>query len=200
MPAAQHHMEYPPPVSLGPPSPASSVGSKHPDDTTSLSDSEDVLNDEEFSRKWEEKIGIHKPRPEEEAGDREPLLIKPPPNTTEEKILYERVCRNLRETVRSLGEDEIFQRTLFRGSLAGTHEPVATNDIDKIMRSMMGPPGTSSGADATTSTAGPFTPFPKTGLWSSTPTVQDNSLMGGFDSVGGSRSTMGRRMKGKGKR
>uniref|UniRef100_A0A0W0FVY0 Uncharacterized protein n=1 Tax=Moniliophthora roreri TaxID=221103 RepID=A0A0W0FVY0_MONRR len=90
MPAAQHHMEYPPPVSLGPPSPASSVGSRHPDDTTSPSDSEDVLDDERFSMKWEEKIGIHKPRPEEEAANREPLLVKPPPNSPEEKCILVR--------------------------------------------------------------------------------------------------------------
>jgi hypothetical protein len=46
---------YAPPV-LRAPSPASSVGTAHHPDATSLSDSEETLSNDAFANKWEQKI------------------------------------------------------------------------------------------------------------------------------------------------
>jgi hypothetical protein len=49
--------------------------------------------------------------------------------------------RNLRQKVHELEEDELFERTLLRGSQAGLEPQPSSGDIDVIMRSMMGHKG-----------------------------------------------------------
>ena len=85
MASAHPHVEYNPPTTVGPPSPATSVGSRHPDDATSASDSESVLPQYLFERKWADKIGLGHPTPEEILGNREPLLTRPPEDSEQEK-------------------------------------------------------------------------------------------------------------------
>ncbi|KAF9262871.1 hypothetical protein L218DRAFT_928440 [Marasmius fiardii PR-910] len=200
MPSTQHHVEYPQPLSVGPPSPATSVGSRHPDDATSNSDSESILPQHLFERKWMDKIGLGRSREEELRANRDPLLTRPQPDSEEERLLFQTVLENLRKEVRSLGEDEIFQRTLLRGSVAALHEPTLTSDIDSIMRGMMSPPSTRH------STAGfdepePQSPFIKPqctpGPWITNETRYGSGA--GLESIPGSGSTMGRRPKGPGK-
>ncbi|KAG7088146.1 hypothetical protein E1B28_012168 [Marasmius oreades] len=194
MPSTQHHIEYPPPLTVGPPSPATSVGSRHPDDTTSTSDSESILPQPLFERKWADKIGLGHPREEELRANKEPLLARPPQDSDEERQLFGAVLENLRKEVRALGEDEIFQKTLLRGSVAALHEPILINDIDAIMCSMMNPPSTRAGFGE------PQPSFPKPqctpGPWNTNETR--HGFGAGLDSVPGSGSTMGRRTKGKG--
>ena len=55
------------------------------------------------------------------------------------KALYERIVANLRAEIKRLEEEEIFERALMKGSQIGLEEQAPTTDIDKIMRSMMGP-------------------------------------------------------------
>lgn len=54
--------------------------------------------------------------------------------------LYERVMRSLRHEVHRLEENELFEQTLLRGSQAALEQQPTSNDIDTLMRSMMGPP------------------------------------------------------------
>ena len=46
---------------------------------------------------------------------------------------------NLRQAVAQLDENELFEQTLRRGSQAGLQVQPSTNDIDTLLRSMMGP-------------------------------------------------------------
>ncbi|KAJ8080256.1 hypothetical protein PM082_017086 [Marasmius tenuissimus] len=194
MASVHPHVEYPPPTTVGPPSPATSVGSRHPDDTTSASDSESILPQPLFERKWADRIGLGQPTPEEIMGNKEPLLPRPLEDSEEERQLYESVLRNLRKEVDALSEDVIFQKTLLRGSVAATHEPTLTNDIDSIMQGLMAPPSGGFGQrQQSQSPRLPLTPGP----WNT------NEMRHGLgvdsDSILGSGSTMGRKGKGKGK-
>lgn len=73
----QLHTEYPPPV-LRAASPASSVGTTYGLDQTSYSDGESQMSQSTFERKWEERLELRRPRPEEEIANKDPLL----PRTT----------------------------------------------------------------------------------------------------------------------
>ncbi|KAF4619517.1 hypothetical protein D9613_005567 [Agrocybe pediades] len=156
------HPAYAPPP-YRPPSPASSVGTAYPADQTSLSDSESFIEQSAFESKQERIIGLGKQREEEMQRESEVLVLvpdRPPPlqmfgdgererpaikmiratdrplEPWEEKSLFERVMRNLRAEVAALQENEMFERILQR-----TQEeppPPATQDIDTLMRSMMG--------------------------------------------------------------
>ncbi|KAK2465400.1 hypothetical protein APHAL10511_002754 [Amanita phalloides] len=135
MPTNMHITEYAPPV-LRAPSPASSVGTVYGEDQTSLSDLE--LSDEALAKKYEELLDLHKPRKEEEAAILPVLLERPEKGSQEEQELYEKVMLSLRRQVRELEENDLFDQMLLRGSQAGLVQPPSTNDIDKLMRSMMG--------------------------------------------------------------
>jgi len=54
-------------------------------------------------------------------------------------VLYDHVMGNLRQAVAQLDENELFEQTLRRGSQAALEIQPSTNDIDTLMRSMMGP-------------------------------------------------------------
>jgi hypothetical protein len=82
MPQPPHPTEYAPPV-LRAASPASSVGTAYGADQTALSDTEEMLPQHAFERKWEERLGLGMPRPEELKTLESPLL--PPPNGAAEE-------------------------------------------------------------------------------------------------------------------
>ena len=52
--------------------------------------------------------------------------------------LYEKVMLSLRKRVRETEDNELYETMLLRGSQAGLVQPPSTNDIDQLMRSMMG--------------------------------------------------------------
>lgn len=52
--------------------------------------------------------------------------------------MFDAIMLNLRQEVRNLEENNMFEQTVLRGSLV-TEERQPTADIDAIMRSMMGP-------------------------------------------------------------
>jgi hypothetical protein len=53
-------------------------------------------------------------------------------------VLFEHVMGNLRRQVRLLEEHELFEQTLMKQSQVGQSPLPSTNDIDALMRSMMG--------------------------------------------------------------
>lgn len=73
IPTHAHITEYADPV-LRPASPASSLGSTHTPDQTSLSDSE--LSDTAFERKCLEQLALDHPSAEETEADRDPLVMQ----------------------------------------------------------------------------------------------------------------------------
>lgn len=52
--------------------------------------------------------------------------------------MVEKILKNLRAKIQQLEEDEIFEQTLLRGSQVGLEARPSTNDIDVLMKSMMG--------------------------------------------------------------
>lgn len=75
-PHVHHTAHYASPI-IREPSPASTVGSSHGnqfDDKTSVSDSEDVISDADFARKWAERIGINRMSDAETVANISPLL------------------------------------------------------------------------------------------------------------------------------
>ena len=65
--------------------------------------------------------------------------------------IFERIMTSLRNEVAKLQDDELFDEILRRGSKAALETQPTTNDIDALMRSMMGPamnlgPGSNSGS------------------------------------------------------
>ncbi|KAF5360595.1 hypothetical protein D9756_005041 [Leucocoprinus leucothites] len=128
--------EYAPPV-LRAPSPASSVGTTYGPDQTSFSDSEQQLSQPAFEKKWLAKLELDKPRKEEEEANESPLIPRAE-SKEEEHAMVERIIKNLRVKIRQLEEDELFEQTLLRGSQVGLEARPTTNDIDSLMKSMMG--------------------------------------------------------------
>ncbi|KAJ3747570.1 hypothetical protein DFH05DRAFT_1480434 [Lentinula detonsa] len=151
-PSTQHlAMEYAPP-DVRSPSPTSSVGSRHPEDQTSLSDSEEMLTQSQFEHKWMNKIGLGQPSHRELDANKDPLLPRPAPGSEEERLAHERILQNLRHEVNQLHENEIFEQTILRGSKAVLQTPVYSRDFDAIMRSMMGPASATAAFPSATST------------------------------------------------
>ncbi|KAJ7707549.1 hypothetical protein B0H17DRAFT_917742 [Mycena rosella] len=135
-------------------SPASSVGSIHAPDQTASSDSESVLSQPAFERKWTDRLDLARATREEERADAEPLLLRPA-TALEERVLSERVVRGLRMRVDELEENELFEQAMLRGSQAGMEEQTIPSDIDALMRGMMG--AAAPGAADATVTNGPWT-------------------------------------------
>ncbi|KAJ3517431.1 hypothetical protein NLJ89_g510 [Agrocybe chaxingu] len=146
---AYHHTEYADPL-LRPPSPASSVGTAYDPDQTSHSDGE--LSQPAFEKKCEERIRLHIPRPEEISANMEPLLFVTPLlggkpvwwGETEldqqtAQTVHQAVMASLRSKVAAIKEDEIFEDILLRGSKIAYEPNPTSNDVDALMRSMMGP-------------------------------------------------------------
>ncbi|KAJ6584067.1 hypothetical protein DFH09DRAFT_266018 [Mycena vulgaris] len=136
MSRAQNHPEYADPV-IREPSPASSVGSVYGPDQTASSDSESIIDQPAFERKWEDRLDLRRATREEELADADPLVPRPS-GALEERVLSERIVRNLRAKVEELEENELFEQTMLRGSQAGLEDHTIPSDIDSLMRSMMG--------------------------------------------------------------
>jgi len=126
--------EYADPV-IREPSPASSVGTVYGPDQTASSD--DELDQLAFERKWEDRLDLRRATREEELADADPLFPRPS-TAVEERVLFERIVRNLRMKVEELEESELFEQTMLRGSQAGLEEETIPKDIDSLMLSMMG--------------------------------------------------------------
>lgn len=52
--------------------------------------------------------------------------------------MVEKILKNLRAKIQQLEEDELFEQTLLRGSQVGLETRPSTNDIDALMKGMMG--------------------------------------------------------------
>lgn len=87
-PATQHVvMEYAP-QDMRSPSPTSSVGSRHPEDQTSLSDSEGMLDQSQFENKWQDRIGLGKPAHLETGAILDPLILRPEAGSEDERSQF----------------------------------------------------------------------------------------------------------------
>ncbi|KAH9841361.1 uncharacterized protein C8Q71DRAFT_326270 [Rhodofomes roseus] len=142
--------QYAPPV-LRAPSPSSSIGTEYGPDETSLEDRD--LSQEAFERKCEDRLRLRQPRPEEMRAMEDPLMRPRPKTATEEKVMFEIVMKKLRDRVKQLEEDELFEQMLLRGTQIGLEQP-SSDDVDGIMRSLMvasveAPPFANSFAPAT---------------------------------------------------
>jgi hypothetical protein len=142
--------EYASPVLRGA-SPASSLNTPCPDQPL-LSDDDDNLPPLEFKLKWEERLGIGMPRPEELQANENPLLPKPT-SPAEEKgelllcsvtncsnariALVEQVMRSLQRQVQLLQENDLFEQTVLRGSQVGHEIQPTSNDIDVLIQGLM---------------------------------------------------------------
>ena len=145
-----HPTEYASPV-LRAASPASSLNTPCPEQL-SLSDDDDNLSPLEFKLKWEERLGIGMPRPEELQANENPLLPKPT-SPAEEKgesllcscerclkprlALFEQVMRSLQRQVQLLQENDLFEQTVLRGSQIGREIQPTSNNIDVLLQSLM---------------------------------------------------------------
>ena len=52
--------------------------------------------------------------------------------------MYEHAMLDLRRKVREVEENDLLDQTLLRGSRAGLVQPPSTNNVDQLLRSMMG--------------------------------------------------------------
>jgi hypothetical protein len=83
----------------------------------------------------------------------EPLLATPTGverTADEDKHIHEKILSSLRYQVHLLEENELFEKTLLQGSQAALESQPTSNDIDTLMRSMMGLTPNSSTPDAMT--------------------------------------------------
>ncbi|KAF8912095.1 hypothetical protein CPB84DRAFT_1841794 [Gymnopilus junonius] len=128
-PTHTHHTEYADPV-VRPPSPTSSIGTAYAEDQTS---------EEELNAEKEVLVMIPVALPGGghkmvRAWDLEHKL-----NPADSKVIFESIMTSLRAEVAQLQENELFEKILLRGSKAALETQPSTNDIDALMRSMMGP-------------------------------------------------------------
>ncbi|KAJ3004032.1 hypothetical protein NUW54_g5003 [Trametes sanguinea] len=128
------------PTIMRAPSPSSTIGTDYGPDETDFVDSE--LNENEFARKCEEVVGIHRPRPEEEEANRDPLLyprhVRPKMTEIEEKQLFHQVMNNLRAAVKRLEEEELFEQTAVQSAAVALDDPVPSSEnLDDILRSLV---------------------------------------------------------------
>lgn len=141
------------------PSPSSSIGTDYGDDETSMAEAQ--MSPEEFDRMCQERLKLSEPRVEETRAKNSPLLPRPK-TAPEEKALHIRVMHNLRAQVAKLEDDELFERTMLRGTLITEQQLPSSNNIDLIMQSIMGPPLTSQSTtiEAPTSSVTPMSIAP----------------------------------------
>ncbi|KAF7980629.1 hypothetical protein HWV62_37426 [Athelia sp. TMB] len=154
-----HSPTYAPPV-IRAASPASSLGTIYPPDTTSPSDDETEISQVAFENKWHEKLRLGREFVREWQGESsgpadegtwavkdrekagwgvEPLIAKDMGARTpaEDQQIHEQIMRSLRYQVHLLEDDELFEQTLLRGSQAALAAQPESSDIDALMRSMM---------------------------------------------------------------
>ncbi|KZT64282.1 hypothetical protein DAEQUDRAFT_634621, partial [Daedalea quercina L-15889] len=144
--------QYAPPV-LRAPSPSSSIGTEYGPDETSLEDRD--LGQEVFERRCEDRLRLRQPRPEEMRANEDPLIRPRPKTAAEEKAMFEVVMKKLRDRVKQLEDDELFEQMLLRGTQVGLEQP-SSDDVDGIMRSLM---NTSVDASHSAKSYAPATPW-----------------------------------------
>ncbi|KAG0703785.1 hypothetical protein DFH29DRAFT_915074 [Suillus ampliporus] len=120
---------------IRPPSPASSVGTAYGPDETSLSDS--GMCQDAFERKWIASLRLDEPK-HEEVHNLKDVLIIPPSDPREQKLLFEDILHGFRQRVQQLEEDEIFQHTATNGSQIGKEQLPSADNVDTLIQNMMG--------------------------------------------------------------
>ncbi|KAL5512769.1 hypothetical protein ACEPAG_3035 [Sanghuangporus baumii] len=118
------------------PSPAESINTEYGQDDSSIADA--GTDDEEFARQIEEQIGLRR-MTWQEAGSPKPVILpRPQKDSKEEQQLFERVMKNLREKVKEIEDEELFDSvvTLNPGPAFVPTDPTA-QDVEAIMRSML---------------------------------------------------------------
>ncbi|CAL1712930.1 unnamed protein product [Somion occarium] len=144
--------EYAPSL-VRPPSPSSSIGTDYgPDETTP----------EESAK------------PEEEEANKD-ILLKRPKTQIEEREMHRTVMENLRNAVRKLQEDELYEQIMLRGTQVTNVQQPSSNNIDVIMQSIMGPPTTST---SPVLFPPPTSPFPQSPSFAASPAHSHASFFG----------------------
>jgi len=139
------------------PSPASSIGSRLPEDETDPDDA--LLSQEEFDAKCWKALKIDEPTKEEKDAMERPIyhgghkvdperggrfvgpvtwnpsdLVLPPTAKIVSVIM-----QGLREEMKKLQDNELFEQAILKGSQVGQDSLTPTGDIDAIMQSMLEP-------------------------------------------------------------
>ncbi|KAF8651952.1 hypothetical protein AX16_004595 [Volvariella volvacea WC 439] len=189
-----HHTEYAPPVIHPPSSPTSSLsstfsythhhhylGHNHDPDRTcdSECDSDTELSQFQFEKKCEERLGLTRPKLEEELAMSimNPLLPKVT-DEEERQDLFEAIMKNLRSQIEQIEENELFEQRLLQGSQIGLEPLPSTHDIDAILKSMMGPSTTSTTTTTGSNSRNSSSQPPDPTAAASTAMVVDNSMTG----------------------
>ncbi|EJC98899.1 uncharacterized protein FOMMEDRAFT_31482 [Fomitiporia mediterranea MF3/22] len=139
MPATRHTTHVVEPVYATPviraPSPAESINTEYGRDESSVMDAD--VDDEEFARRTEEQIGLRRTT-WAEAGPPKPVILPRTKDAKEEQMMFERVMKNLREKVKELEDEELYDTIIQQnpGPAFFTPEP-SSRDIETIMRSML---------------------------------------------------------------
>ncbi|KAH8818644.1 hypothetical protein DL96DRAFT_1714940 [Flagelloscypha sp. PMI_526] len=128
-------------------SPTSSVGTTYPEDQTSLEDLEENCTHDQFEAKCRDLIGLDNPLDPHEAeleeNPRYPLL-PPIPETEPERtckyLAFQQNLESLRQVVKDLEADDMFEEVKFQGSRVGLADEPVTHDIDSILFGMLDMP------------------------------------------------------------
>ena len=107
------------------------------------------------------------------------------------------ILHNLRLHIQKLEENEIFERTLLRGSQAALEPQLTTTDIDLLMKGMMGPSMSLDSRYQYRKKAGMMAPSSQAvtnGPWNNYGVITPNATANGGDGVSG--TTVGKRSRG----
>lgn len=107
------------------------------------------------------------------------------------------ILHNLRLHIQKLEENEIFERTLLRGSQAALEPQPTTTDIDLLMKGMMGPAMSLDSRYQYRKKAGMMAPSSQAvtnGPWNNYGVTTPNATANGGDGVSG--TTVGKRSRG----
>lgn len=122
-------------------------------------------------------------------------LVPRPIHEVDRRAMCDAILHNLRLHIQKLEENEIFERTLLRGSQAALEPQPTTTDIDLLMKGMMGPAMSlhrkKAGMMAPSSQAVTNGPWNNYGV-----AVTPNVSMNGGGGEGVSGTTVGKRSRG----
>lgn len=107
------------------------------------------------------------------------------------------ILHNLRLHIKKLEENEIFERTLLRGSQAALEPQPTTTDVDLLMKGMMGPAMSLDSRYQYRKKAGMMAPSSQAvtnGPWNNYGVATPNATANGNDGVSG--TTVGKRSRG----
>ncbi|OBZ71511.1 hypothetical protein A0H81_08697 [Grifola frondosa] len=96
-----------------------------------------TIDQDAFERKCLDRLRLNVPRPDEVKANIEPLL-QPRPivltknSRTAGEALHEQVMNNLRERVRQLEEDELFEQTVLRGTRLSEEEQPSSTTLTSL--------------------------------------------------------------------